>query len=197
MTTPYPGKFKSSLCRNWLAGNCKYGIECNFAHGKAELNKREQQAKDSQSNNSKTVGSSTASKQKPGPIVKPFLPLNTTATAIKSTFSQRSDVKNFKYDSHRDTITIGGAEEEEKKGASSMSFDKYRGEGGASTVTSGQSDYENESAHLTGNSKYLASPSSLACDSQNDLNNDVSQSEESGPGECVSRDRSLETLMPA
>ena len=173
MTTPYPGKFKSSLCRNWLAtGNCKYGIECNFAHGKTELNKREQQAKDSQSNNSKQnnrgsgdVGSQTSSKQKPAPMVKPFLPLNTPAVLTKSTFSQRSDLKNFKYDSHRDTIMIGGAEEEDKNGASSMSFDKYRGEEGTSTVTSGQSDYENESAQLTGNSKYLASPSSLNWDS--------------------------------
>ena len=75
-----------------------------------------------------------------------------------------------------------------------MSFDKYRGEGGTSTVTSGQSNYENESAHLTGNSKYLASPSSLAWDSQNDINNEISQSEESGPSECVSRDRSLEMI---
>ena len=55
----------------------------------------------------------------------------------KSTFSQRSDLKNFKYDSHRDTIMMGGAEEEDKNQASSMSFDKYRGEDGTSTVTSG------------------------------------------------------------
>ena len=146
MTTPYPGKFKSTICRNWLAGNCKFGLECNFAHGKAELNKREREqlAKDSQSINGKQnnriggdVNGQGVSKQKPAPIVKPFPSLNTTAVMAKSTFSQRSDLKNFKYDSHRDTIMIGGAEEEDKNGASSMSFDKYRGDEGALTVTSG------------------------------------------------------------
>ena len=70
-------------------------------------------------------------------MVKHFPALNTSAEMNKSTFSQRSDLKNFKYDSHRDTIMIGGAEEEDKNGASSMSFDKYRGDDGALTMTSG------------------------------------------------------------
>ena len=116
-----------------MAGNCRFGIGCNFAHGKIELNKREQLAKDSQLNNGKQNGGQVVSKQK----LAPFLQLGNTAVMAKSTFRQRSDLKNSKYDSHRDTIMIGGAEEEDKNGASSMSFDKFRGDEGTSTVTSG------------------------------------------------------------
>ena len=62
MSTPYPGKFKSTICKGWMAGNCRFGIGCNFAHGKIELNKREQLAKDSQLNNGKQNGGQVVSK---------------------------------------------------------------------------------------------------------------------------------------
>lgn len=30
-------KYKTTLCTDWLNGNCKYGFTCVFAHGKEEL----------------------------------------------------------------------------------------------------------------------------------------------------------------
>lgn len=33
--------YKTALCTNWANGECKYGKKCNFAHGQAELRRRE------------------------------------------------------------------------------------------------------------------------------------------------------------
>lgn len=38
ITTPYPHKYKTSLCRNWLStGKCEFEKKCSFAHGDHEL----------------------------------------------------------------------------------------------------------------------------------------------------------------
>ena len=35
MSTPYPGKYKTVMCRFYTQGrDCPYGSECNYAHGK-------------------------------------------------------------------------------------------------------------------------------------------------------------------
>ena len=42
ITTPYPGKFKTVMCRFWSQGkHCPFGLECNFAHGKSQLKPRD------------------------------------------------------------------------------------------------------------------------------------------------------------
>lgn len=38
MSTPYPHKYKTSLCKNWEStGVCKFEKGCSFAHGLHEL----------------------------------------------------------------------------------------------------------------------------------------------------------------
>jgi hypothetical protein len=32
-----PAKYKTTICRNWLTGQCDFGAKCFFAHGRAEL----------------------------------------------------------------------------------------------------------------------------------------------------------------
>jgi hypothetical protein len=35
ITTPYPHKYKTVMCRNFQKGlECPFGDECNYAHGK-------------------------------------------------------------------------------------------------------------------------------------------------------------------
>lgn len=45
ITTPYPGKYKTVMCRFYNQGKeCPYGPECNYAHGKNQLKQREHQS---------------------------------------------------------------------------------------------------------------------------------------------------------
>jgi len=38
ISTPYPHKYKTSLCKNWEStGTCKFLKGCSFAHGLIEL----------------------------------------------------------------------------------------------------------------------------------------------------------------
>lgn len=42
ITTPYPGKYKTVMCRAWQQGlQCPFSIDCNYAHGKQELKPRD------------------------------------------------------------------------------------------------------------------------------------------------------------
>ena len=35
LTTPYPHKYKTVMCKSFMAGkSCKFGDGCNYAHGK-------------------------------------------------------------------------------------------------------------------------------------------------------------------
>ena len=35
LTTPYPHKYKTVMCKNYQKGlTCPFGDECNYAHGK-------------------------------------------------------------------------------------------------------------------------------------------------------------------
>lgn len=36
----YQVKFKTELCKNWQAGDCKFGNKCSFAHGVEELTEK-------------------------------------------------------------------------------------------------------------------------------------------------------------
>mmetsp|Transcript_35444 Transcript_35444/g.35105 ORF Transcript_35444/g.35105 Transcript_35444/m.35105 type:complete len:248 (-) Transcript_35444:73-816(-) len=38
--TSFVTKFKTELCKNWQAGDCKFGSKCSFAHGVEELSQR-------------------------------------------------------------------------------------------------------------------------------------------------------------
>ena len=45
ITTPYPGKYKTVMCRFFNRGEtCPFGIECNYAHGKSQLKQRDSMA---------------------------------------------------------------------------------------------------------------------------------------------------------
>ena len=36
LTTPYPHKYKTVMCKMFMAGKeCKFGDSCNYAHGKS------------------------------------------------------------------------------------------------------------------------------------------------------------------
>ena len=38
LTTPYPHKYKTVLCKFWVKGQkCPFGNECNYAHGHQQL----------------------------------------------------------------------------------------------------------------------------------------------------------------
>jgi hypothetical protein len=38
LTTPYPHKYKTVICRFWAKGQkCPFANECNYAHGKGQL----------------------------------------------------------------------------------------------------------------------------------------------------------------
>lgn len=37
LSLDYNDKYKTELCRNWMAGFCSFDNECVFAHGKEEL----------------------------------------------------------------------------------------------------------------------------------------------------------------
>jgi hypothetical protein len=38
--TAFIAKFKTELCKNWQAGDCKFGAKCAFAHGVHELSEK-------------------------------------------------------------------------------------------------------------------------------------------------------------
>jgi hypothetical protein len=41
ISTPYPHKYKTSLCKNWEStGSCKFLKGCSFAHGLKELQEK-------------------------------------------------------------------------------------------------------------------------------------------------------------
>lgn len=41
LTTPYPHKYKTVMCRFWTKGQkCPFGAECNYAHGSNQLNEK-------------------------------------------------------------------------------------------------------------------------------------------------------------
>jgi len=45
ITTPYPGKYKTVMCRFYQRQEeCPFGVECNYAHGKGQLKPRESNA---------------------------------------------------------------------------------------------------------------------------------------------------------
>jgi len=42
ITTPYPGKYKTVMCKFWNQGkDCPYGNECNYAHGRNQIKQRD------------------------------------------------------------------------------------------------------------------------------------------------------------
>ena len=56
LTTPYPHKYKTVLCKYWVKSqSCPFGLECNYAHGQKQLNDKVNGSSDLQKHNSSFV----------------------------------------------------------------------------------------------------------------------------------------------
>ena len=106
VTTPYPHKYKTVLCKFWIQGHkCPFGPDCNYAHGHNQLHE-----KNGNANEDKTA-KDTRSEHSDNPLPTKSIPKNEqyySAEETKNTPVSGQSVAKVSAEQNKSEILIDG-----------------------------------------------------------------------------------------